>query len=150
MFTWRLGVNLACVIPLTLAAALLAFSTSSCGTSKQGPPTPIVIHLVAGACLAPGEDAQLPVTVRILLEVLGQDLPLNAVSFDPDGDGEISPVTPNFFPLTQDRIGTDLFYFDYEWSGPNETMAEVTIFCATGTYTRSVWLQLDQLPPWPY
>ncbi|MCD6282843.1 hypothetical protein J7J84_04475 [bacterium] len=79
-------------------------------------------------------------------------MPLSNVSFDPDRDDSAPSASVGFHRIGQDSPGEKVvnFYFDFQWEGPDETTAEVTIVCANGTFTDDVWLQLNQLQPWPY
>jgi len=152
MKTCRLGASLSIALLLAFAFVLLISTISSCGSSKQQIPPYYLSPFSACVYLAPDSSSELPTMLRFRLAVSEGSLPLSTVFFDPDSDGGLPSVSLDFYRTSPDESGEKLvnFYSDYEWNGPDETWAEVTIFCATGTYTRSVWLQLDQLPPWPY
>lgn len=152
MKTCGLRASLTIVLLLAVAFVLFISTISSCGSSKQQIPPYYLSPFSACVYLAPDSSSELPTMIRFRLAVSEDSLPLSTVSFDPDGDGGMRSVSLDFYRTSPDESGEKLinFYSDCEWNGPDETMAEVTIVCATGTYSRSVWLQLDQLPLWPY
>jgi len=153
MIALRKTLVLACLTTLVLAAVLLTYITSSCGSSKSGiPPYKVSPFFEAHVYLAPDSTPELPTRLRLLLGVSESSLPLSNVSFDPDRDDGVPSASVGFHRIGQDSPDEKVvnFYFDFQWEGPDETMAEVTIVCAAGTHSDNVWLQLDQLQPWPY
>lgn len=152
MRTHKLLVNLTTILLSALAFVLLTLVFSSCGSSKYHIGPIILSQANASAYLAPDSSPEMPTTVRIRIWVWDKNLPISSASIDPDGNGEQESISGDLHEMGKlnQRDGGTNFYFDFEWEGPDETMAEVTIVCAADAYSDDVWLQLDLLPPWPY
>lgn len=144
------GINL--VIRLVCILAI-SFFTAACGSSARPGIGPVIRELVvARSYLASGEMDTFPTTVRMSLWISDIALPVDSATIDIDGDGPQQPINADvrFFGKLDPQDGGTTYYFDFAWDGPDDTMSQVTVNTAAGTYSENVTLRLDWLAEWPY
>lgn len=142
--------HVACRLAVALCASLVL---GACGTAGNlEPPLPVGFIVEVLSYLAPGEDAEFPITVRIRLFMLDEYLPVHSATFDPDAGGPSAPVGVELHAIGKSGPSNrrTSYYFDYEWDGPDDVIATVTVATAGGSFDGATRLRLDTLPPWPY
>lgn len=139
------------IVFICIQAVLLL--SGACGTSAMSHLEPIISgQLVAQSYLVPGDAASFPTTVRMSLWIRDTALPVSSASIDIDGEGPQQPVIGELrlFGKLVPQAAETMYYFDFAWEGPDDTMSKVTVNTATGTYSEDVILRLDWLAEWPY